>query len=132
MGPDDTTEVTETSDSDEATSSDSTDETSAPQVRAASRRRASRAAGPATDGDVGPAAASVAVAQPAAPRVRVATPVGPPPRRRPKLRPVVVVGFAVLAVLALVLGVVVAELFGSRAGLGQLIPVHRHLADALP
>ena len=41
MGPDDTTEVTETSDSDEATSSDSTDETSAPQVRAASRRRAS-------------------------------------------------------------------------------------------
>jgi Mce-associated membrane protein len=113
MGPDDTTEVTETSASDEATSSDSTDETSAPQVRAASRRRASRAAGPATDGDVGPAAASVTVAQPAAPRLRVTTPVGPPPRRRPNRGPVVVVGFAVLAVLALVLGVVVA-LFSVR------------------
>jgi len=96
MGPDDTT------------SPDSTDETSAPQVRVGSRRRASRAAGPATDGDVGPAAPSITVAKPAATKARLTTPVGPPPRRRPNRGPVVVVGFVVLAVLALVLGIVVA------------------------
>jgi Mce-associated membrane protein len=112
MGADDTTEVTQPSSIDddaiaEATSPDSTDETSAPKVRAASRRRASRAAGPATDDPVGPAA-GLTVPTPAATRARIATPVGPPPRRRPNRRPVVVVGFAVLAVLALVLGIVLA------------------------
>jgi Mce-associated membrane protein len=91
-------------------SPDSTDETSKPQVRAASRRRASRAAGPATNDDVGPPTAGIAVAQPAAAKVRVTTPVGPPPRRQPNRTPVVVVGLAVLAVLALVLGLVVAVL----------------------
>jgi Mce-associated membrane protein len=108
MGPDDTTEVTQTPSTDDTASPDSTDGTSKPQVRAASRRRASRAAGPATDGDVGPAAAGVTVAKPAAARVRAATPIGPPPRRQPNRRPVVVVGLAVLAVLALALGLVVA------------------------
>jgi Mce-associated membrane protein len=106
MGPDDTTEVTETSASDATTSSDSTDETSAPRVRAASRRRASRAAGPAIEADIGPAAGSM-VGKPAPPKVRVTTPVGPPPRRMPNRGPVLVVGFAVLAVMALALGVVV-------------------------
>jgi Mce-associated membrane protein len=89
MGPDDTTEMTQTS-------------------RAGSRRRASRAAGPATDVDLGPASAGIPVAKPAATKARVTTPVGPPPRRQPNRGPVVVVGFAVLAVLALVLGVMVA------------------------
>jgi Mce-associated membrane protein len=108
MGPDDTTEVTQTSSIDDTTSRDATDETSKPQVRAASRRRASRAAGPATDGEVEPGSGSVIVAKPAATKARVTTPVGPPPRRQPNRVPVVVVGLAVLAVLALVLGIVVA------------------------
>ncbi|MDT5214395.1 MAG: Mce-associated rane protein, partial [Mycobacterium sp.] len=62
----------------------------------------------------------IPVAKPAATKARVTTPVGPPPRRQPNRGPVVVVGFAVLAVLALVLGVVVA-----------LSAAHQRNADAI-
>jgi Mce-associated membrane protein len=98
----------DSSSQDDTASPDSTDETPTPQVRVATRRRASRAAGPATDGDVGPAATGVVDAKPAAAKPRATKPVGPPPRRQPNRTPVVVVGLAVLAVLALVLGIVVA------------------------
>jgi Mce-associated membrane protein len=132
MGPDDTTEVTQPSATDAPTSRTATDETSPPRGRAASRRRASRAAGPATDperessGSTGvvvakPAAKSVAAppAKPAAAKVRITTPVGPPPRRQPNRTPVLVVGLAVLAVLVLVLGIGVA-----------LVTAHQREVDA--
>lgn len=117
MGPDDTTEVTEPSASDEPTSRTATDETAKPQGRAASRRRASRPAGPVADLDAAPAGSSAvivakpvanSVATPVATKVRVAGPVGPPPRRQPNRTPVLVIGLALLAVLVLVLGIAVA------------------------
>jgi Mce-associated membrane protein len=79
---------------------------------AARRRRASRAAGPASGG----AAQSdgVKVEPPAAGTVRVARPVGPPPRRRPNAMRVAIVGAAVTAVLAIVLAVGVATLMNQQ------------------
>lgn len=78
------------------------------------RRRASRAAGPVGD------AAEVAVPVPSRPAVRVARPVGPPPRRPANARQVAV--FAGVAALAAstVLGVLVAV----------LLLQHRHAAAA--
>jgi Mce-associated membrane protein len=94
MGQDDTTEATQTP---------STDETSTPPVRAGSRRRASRAAGPPSAGDVGPAPTHASATKPAAPTARSSRPVGPPPRRQPNRPRVAVPALAVLVVLALVL-----------------------------
>jgi Mce-associated membrane protein len=128
MGPDDTTEATPPS-IDDTASPDSTDETSKPLVRAGSRRRASRAAGPAAV-DVGPAAAGItAVAKPGATKVRVAKPVGPPPRRQPNRRRVAVVGFAVLAVLALVLGIVIAVFVNHQRELDAVAARDQRFVD---
>lgn len=79
------------------------DTTPTPAARTTSRRRASRAAGPARD-DVGPVELGISLERPVtttAPRV---TRVGAPPRRQPSRGPLAVVGMAVLTVVALVLG----------------------------
>jgi Mce-associated membrane protein len=92
MGPKDTNEATS-----ETTTS-----------RAVTRRRASRAAGPATD-DVGPAPVAITVATPATAKPRAAgQAVGRPPRRQPSRGKVVVAAFGTLAVLVLLLGLVTA------------------------
>jgi Mce-associated membrane protein len=79
---------------------------------AARRRRASRAAGPASGVAAEPV--GVTVGQPAAGRVRVARPVAPPPRRRPNAMLVAVVGASVTAVLAIVLAIGVAALINQQ------------------
>jgi Mce-associated membrane protein len=79
---------------------------------AARRRRASRAAGPAAGVAAEPV--GVKVAAPAAGRVRVARPIGPPPRRRPNAMLVAIVGAAVTAVLAIALAVGVAALVNQQ------------------
>ena len=63
---------------------------------------------PAGDGAIVAIPVASSVATPSATKVRVAGPVGPPPRRQPNRTPVLVIGVAVLAVLVLVLGIVVA------------------------
>jgi Mce-associated membrane protein len=78
---------------------------------AARRRRASRAAGPAT-GSVAETT-DVKVETPAAVKVRLPR-VGPPPRRRPNGRLVALVGLSVAAVLVAVLGGVVALLVSQQ------------------
>jgi Mce-associated membrane protein len=78
------------------------------------RRRASRAAGPAA----GETAASVGVKveNPSPVKVRLARPMGPPPRRRPNAGLVALVGLVVTAVLvALLAGVVALLLTQQRA-----------------
>ena len=83
------------------------DTAEATPVRTAVRRRASRAAGPATE-ELGPATKTVTVERPVETRVRLAKPAGPPPRRQPNRTLVTVVGLAVVAVMAAALvGVVV-------------------------
>jgi Mce-associated membrane protein len=79
---------------------------------AARRRRASRAAGPASGVAAEPVGATVG--QPVPGRVRVARPVGPPPRRRPNAMLVAIVGAAVTAVLAIVLATGVVELMNQQ------------------
>lgn len=81
------------------------DETTA--ARSTSRRRASRAAGPASD-DVGPAALGITLERPVTAKPRAKTSSGAPPRRQPTRGKVAVIAFAVLAVLALTLGVTVS------------------------
>jgi Mce-associated membrane protein len=85
---------------------------SARNAAARRRRRASRAAGPASGVAAEPI--GVTVGQPAAGRVRVARPVGPPPRRRPNAMLVAIVGATVTAVLAIVAAVGVAALMDQQ------------------
>lgn len=75
-------------------------------ARATSRRRASRAAGPASD-DVGPSALGITLERPVTAAPRMAKPAGPPPRRQPNRGRVAAIGLSVLAVLALALSVAV-------------------------
>jgi Mce-associated membrane protein len=83
------------------------DTAEATPVRTAARRRASRAAGPATE-ELGPAAKAVTVERPVETRVRLAKPAGPPPRRQPNRTLVTAIGLGVVAVMAAALvGVVV-------------------------
>jgi Mce-associated membrane protein len=79
---------------------------------AARRRRASRAAGPASGVAAEPV--GVTVSQPAAGTVRIVRPVAPPPRRRPNAMLVAIVGAAVTAVLAIVLAIGVAALIDQQ------------------
>ncbi len=76
------------------------------------RRRASRAAGPAA----GETAASVGVKveNPSPVKVRLARPMGPPPRRRPNAGLVALVGLVVTAVLVALLAGVVALLLTQQ------------------
>jgi Mce-associated membrane protein len=76
------------------------------------RRRASRAAGPAA----GETAASVGVKvdKPSPVKVRLARPMGPPPRRRPNAGLVALVGLVVTAVLVALLAGVVALLLTQQ------------------
>jgi Mce-associated membrane protein len=69
------------------------------------RRRASRAAGPASE-DVGPAALGMTLESPLTTRSWVSR-AAAPPRRQPTRGKVAVIGFAVLAVIAIALGVTV-------------------------
>jgi Mce-associated membrane protein len=94
---------------------DTTDDTPGPARKAAARRRASRAAGPAS-GVVVDGPAAVKVDAPATLRVRPARPVGPPPRRRPNANLVAVVGIVLTAVLVAILSAVVVLLVtGQRS-----------------
>lgn len=79
---------------------------------AARRRRASRAAGPASGVVAEPV--GVTVGQSAAGTVRIARPVAPPPRRRPNAMLVAIVGAAVTAVLAIALAIGVAALINQQ------------------
>ncbi|WP_029113266.1 hypothetical protein [Mycobacterium sp. URHB0044] len=76
------------------------------------RRRASRAAGPAA----GETAASVGVKvdKPSTVKVRLARPMGPPPRRRPNVNLVALVGLVVTGVLVALLAGVVALLLTQQ------------------
>jgi Mce-associated membrane protein len=78
-------------------------EETTPAARSTTRRRASRAAGPASD-DVGPAALGIKLEKPVMTKPRVSPPVGAPPRRQPARGRVAAGWFAVLAVVALILG----------------------------
>jgi Mce-associated membrane protein len=91
-----------------------TEETPEPEKKAAARRRASRAAGPAA-GDTAEAPVGVKVATPATVRVRLARPLGPPPRRRANGNLVALVGLVVTAVLVAVLAGVVALLLTQQS-----------------
>jgi len=81
------------------------DEEPKPAVRAASRRRASRAAGPASD-DIAPAPIGITVDKPVPPPPRLSMPAGAPPRRQPNRAKVAAVAFAVIAVMVIALGTV--------------------------
>jgi Mce-associated membrane protein len=74
-----------------------------PPVNAARRRRASRAAGPASPVRESPTATTVET--PAPVRVKVSRPVAPPPRRQPHRALVTAVGLGVCALAVAVLGV---------------------------
>jgi Mce-associated membrane protein len=100
MGPKDTNEAT----------SETTNET--PTSRTVTRRRASRAAGPASD-QVGPAPTTITVETPAAAKPKLAKPVGPPPRRQPNRQLVAVVGLGVTAVLVIALAITMV--FAARS-----------------
>ena len=77
-------------------------------ARSTSRRRASRAAGPASD-EVGPAALGITLERPVTPpKPRSTVPAGPPPRRQPSRGLVAAIALPVLAVLTAVLVAVVA------------------------
>jgi Mce-associated membrane protein len=89
-----------------------------PASKAAARRRASRAAGPAS-GAVGLAPTAVKVEQPATVKVRVARPAGPPPRRRPYAKLVAIVGLGVCAVLV-----------AALAGVATLLMTQQRHAEA--
>jgi Mce-associated membrane protein len=78
-------------------------------TRAAARRRASRAAGPAA-GAVAETPAQVSVEAPPVVRVRLAKPMGPPPRRQPHRTLVAGLALGVTAVLVAALAGVVALL----------------------
>jgi Mce-associated membrane protein len=95
----------------ETASGDSTE----PARKAAGRRRASRAAGPAAGaGAVGLAPTALKVEQPATVKVRIARPAGPPPRRRPYAKLVAIVGLGVCAVLVAALAGVVTLLMTQQ------------------
>jgi Mce-associated membrane protein len=90
-------------------------------VKTATRRRASRAAGPAA-GTVPEPQAQVIVESPSVVRVRPAKPVGPPPRRQPHRALVAGLALGITAVLvAVVAGVVTLLLVQQR---------HAEAADA--
>ena len=79
--------------------------TNSANARANVRRRASRAAGPASD-DVGPAAPIVSVEKPDNAKQRApGRALGPPPRRQPNRGVVAAVAATVIGVLAVALGV---------------------------
>lgn len=99
MGPDETTADT-TEDTPPATPESAADTVSA---RAKRRRRASRAAGPATD-TVGAAQLGMALERPVVTAPRATARPAPPPRRQPNRSMVAVAALSVLTVLALVLG----------------------------
>jgi|GEM_PF-492675 len=101
--PEDTAEAEATQASEEAAN----DESSRP-IRTG-RRRASRAAGPAS-GEVVPAPRAVAMERPAQRKVKLAKPAGPPPRRQPNRSRVALVGLVAIAVLALATAGVVVKL----------------------
>ncbi|BDX30192.1 hypothetical protein TUM20985_07390 [Mycobacterium antarcticum] len=86
-------------------------------TRATPRRRASRAAGPASGTPT-----EVVVESPSVVNVRPVKPVGPPPRRQPHRRLVAALGLGVTAVLVAVLAGVVALLFTQQR--------HAEAADA--
>ena len=82
-------------------------------TKAAVRRRASRAAGPAAGAvEDGPAAVRVEAAAPV--KVRLAAPMGPPPRRRAHRGLVAALGLGITAVLVATLAGVVALLFTQQ------------------
>jgi Mce-associated membrane protein len=93
----------------EENAGESTSEAPGPEKNGAVRRRASRAAGPAA-GDTAEVPAGVKVEKPATVRVRLARPLGPPPRRRSNGNLVALVGFGVTAVVVAILAGVVALL----------------------
>jgi Mce-associated membrane protein len=74
-----------------------------PAARTTTRRRASRAAGPASEG-VGPAALGITLEKPITSTPRVKRTPAAPPRRQPSRGGVAVGWFAILGVIALVLG----------------------------
>jgi Mce-associated membrane protein len=82
-------------------------------TKAASRRRASRAAGPAS-GVVADTPTTVSVETPAVVKVRLAKPVGPPPRRQPHRTLVAGLALGITAVLVAALAGVVALLFTQQ------------------
>lgn len=91
------------------------DEAPGSAKKAATRRRASRAAGPAA-GVAADAPTAVELQRPATVRVRLARPLGPPPRRRPNGNLVAIVGVAITAVLTAILaGVVVLLVTQQRS-----------------
>ena len=93
----------------ETTPGESTNGTPESVSRTAVRRRASRAAGPA--GEPSDAPAPVAVDAPAVVRVKIAKPVGPPPRRQAHRALVAAIALGVTATLAVALAVGVAILY---------------------
>lgn len=95
-------------------SPESTEVESRPANRAVTRRRASRAAGPATD-DVGPAPIGITVEKPAATEPpKVTWHAGPPLRRLPNRNVVALVALPVIAALVVVLAITVALAAGSQ------------------
>jgi Mce-associated membrane protein len=100
---------------DDAASGESVNDASGPAQKAATRRRASRPAGPAageTDGAV--RVASVGVDAPTTARVRVSRPVAPPPRRQPHRTLVAIVALSATAVVAIVLAVLTGVLYAGQ------------------
>src|SRR4051812_18601274 len=86
-----------------------------PVTSGGQRRRASRAAGPAS-ADVPAAPIAIVVEAPAGAKVRSSRPVGPPPRRKSNTSLVALVAFVALAVaIAVLAGSVVLLATGQRS-----------------
>lgn len=87
--------------------SDDPQDEARPVVRSSTRRRASRAAGPASD-EVGPAALGIKLEKPVTPTTSRVSTAAPPPRRQPSRGRVALGWFSVLTALALALGGAIA------------------------
>jgi len=95
--------------SDDTTSGDTATRAPESAKKVATRRRASRAAGPAS-GTAPEATAHVVVGSPAAAKARTSSPIGPPPRRQPHRTLVAGLALGVTFVLVAALAGVVAVL----------------------
>lgn len=96
------------------TTTDSLNETTESVTKAATRRRASRAAGPASS-TVPETATRVVVDSPGVVTVRPVKPVGPPPRRQPHRMLVAALALGITAVLVAGMAGVVALLFAQQS-----------------
>lgn len=98
---------------DDTTSGGSTGEAPESMTKAATRRRASRAAGPAA-GVVADTPSLVTVDSPSVVRMRPARPIGPPPRRQPHRTLVAGLALGITAILVAALAGVVALLLTQQ------------------